>query len=212
MKEHLEHLKEIRTLMERSSKFLSLSGLSGISAGLIALLGALTVYSKKVSLTGDSSPNGIFQIQNTPEINFKWFVIKIAVAVVILAIGTGYYFTKRKAQAHNLTVWNSLSKKLLIDIATPLITGAIFSLSLVFQNTLWLAASATLVFYGLALVSASKFTVRDVFYLGLLEIILGLLSLLFTGNTFIFWVLGFGVLHILYGTMMYFKYDIRKLQ
>ena len=59
MNEHLENLKEIRTLMERSSKFLSLSGLSGISAGIIALVGAFMVYSKKVEITGNSDPKGI---------------------------------------------------------------------------------------------------------------------------------------------------------
>jgi uncharacterized membrane protein HdeD (DUF308 family) len=72
---------------------------------------------------------------------------------------------------------------------------------------LWLAPSATLVFYGLALINASKYTVRDVFYLGICEIVLGVLSMFLTGFTLLFWALGFGILHILYGTIMYFKYD-----
>jgi hypothetical protein len=75
------------------------------------------------------------------------------------------------------------------------------------QNNMWMAASSTLIFYGLALIFASNYTVRDVFSLGLCEIALGLLSIFFTGYTFLFWVIGFGLLHILYGGFMYFKYD-----
>ena len=42
--EHLETLSEIRSLMERSSRFISLSGLSGVAAGVFALMGAAMVY------------------------------------------------------------------------------------------------------------------------------------------------------------------------
>ena len=206
MNEHLENLKEIRTLMERSSKFLSLSGLSGISAGIIALLGAFMVYSKKVEITGNSNPQGILDAANL-EGDFKIYVFKIALLTLLGALIGGIYFTIRKAKRTNEKVWNNLSKKLLINLTIPLIAGAIYSLALVQQNNMWMAASSTLIFYGLALIFASNYTVRDVFSLGLCEIALGLLSIFFTGFTFLFWVIGFGLLHILYGGLMYFKYD-----
>ncbi|MCP9769018.1 hypothetical protein EGI22_13950 [Lacihabitans sp. LS3-19] len=206
MNEHLENLKEIRSLMERSSKFLSLSGLSGISAGIIALVGAYFVYAKKVEITNNSNPKGIFDaaLQGT---DFKMFVFQVACFTLIGALISGIYFTVRKAKKSNEKIWNNLSKKLLLNLSIPLVTGALFSLALVQQNMLWMAASSTLIFYGLALIFASNYTVRDVFYLGLLEIVLGLLSVIFVGYTFLFWVVGFGVLHILYGSSMYFKYD-----
>jgi hypothetical protein len=206
MNEHLENLKEIRSLMERSSKFLSLSGLSGISAGIIALIGAYLVYAKKVSITNNSDPKGIFDaaLQGT---DFKMFVFEVACFTLIGALISGIYFTVRKAKKSKEKIWNNLSKKLLINLSIPLLAGAFFSLALIQHNMLWMAASSTLIFYGLALISASNYTVRDVFYLGLLEILLGLLSVLFVGYTFLFWVLGFGVLHIFYGSSMYFKYD-----
>lgn len=206
MNEHLENLKEIRSLMERSSKFLSLSGLSGISAGIIALIGAYFVYAKKVSLTENSDPKGIFDAASQGS-DFKMFVFQIACFTLIGALISGIYFTVRKAKKSNEKIWNNLSKKLLINLSIPLVTGALFSLALVQQNMLWMAASSTLIFYGLALIFASNYTVRDVFYLGLLEIVLGLLSVIFVGYTFLFWVVGFGVLHILYGSSMYLKYD-----
>jgi hypothetical protein len=206
MNEHLEHLKEIRTLMERSSKFLSLSGLSGISAGVVALVGALMVYSKKVELTGNTNPQGILEAANV-EGDFKLYVFKVACITLLGALTGGIYFTLRKAKKTNDKVWNNLSRKLLINLIIPLVAGAIYSLALVQQNNMWMAASSTLIFYGLALIFASNYTVRDVFSLGLCEITLGLLSIFFTGYTFLFWVIGFGFLHILYGGLMYFKYD-----
>ena len=206
MNEHLENLKEIRSLMERSSKFLSLSGLSGISAGIVALVGALMVYLKKVELTHNNNPNGILEAANI-EGDFKIYVFKIACLTLLGALIGGIYFTIRKAKKNNEKVWNNLSKKLLVNLSIPLVAGAIFSLALVQQNNMWMAAASTLIFYGLALIFASNFTVRDVFSLGLSEIALGLLSLFFTGYTFIFWVIGFGLLHIVYGSLMYFKYD-----
>jgi hypothetical protein len=208
MNEHLDHLKEIRSLMEKSSKFLSLSGLSGISAGVIALLAAFWVYFKKLELSGTIEYfNFLEKEQNITPSAFKHFILKVAIITLIAALSSGLYFTLKKAKKNKEVFWNNLSKQLLISLSIPLLTGAIFILGMVKHNFLWLAPSATLVFYGLALINASKYTVRDVFYLGIFEIILGLLSLFLTGYTLLFWAAGFGVLHILYGSIMYFKYD-----
>lgn len=206
MNEHLENLKEIRTLMERSSKFLSLSGLSGISAGVVALIGAFLIYIKKLEITGNNNPKGIFEAANLDG-DFKLYVFQVACFTLLGALLGGIYFTIKKAKKSNVQIWNNLSKKLLINLSIPLISGAIFSVALVQQNNMWMAAASTLIFYGLALIFASNYTVRDVFSLGLCEITLGLFSIFFTGYTFLFWVIGFGLLHILYGGFMYFKYD-----
>ncbi len=208
MNQHLENLKEIRSLMEKSSKFLSLSGLSGISAGIIAILAALWVYLKKVEITGNNSPTGIFEAsvyEGGKDLHV--FLIKIAIITFIVAVLVGSYFTVRKAKKSNEKVWNNLSKKLLISLGIPLISGAIFCFGMLYHHLLWMCPSATLVFYGLALINASKYTVRDVYYLGLVEIVLGLVCLFITGYALLFWTLGFGVLHIIYGASMYFKYE-----
>ena len=64
-----------------------------------------------------------------------------------------------------------------------------------------------LIFYGIALYNASKHTLSYVKYLGFTEIILGLISAMYPGDGFWFWVIGFGFMHIIYGSLMYFKYD-----
>lgn len=205
-REHLETLTEIRSLMERSSKFLSLSGLSGISAGIIALVGAGAAYARLSSdwLSGQSR----FQQFSGPERReFVNFLLLDGSLVLLAALLTGIFFTVRKARQQGLNVWNPTSRRLLWALAVPLLTGGVFCLGLIHHELVWLTFPATLIFYGLALCSGSKYTVRDVEYLGLSEIGLGLLGLFFTGYTLLTWAIGFGVLHIVYGTVMYFKYD-----
>lgn len=78
---------------------------------------------------------------------------------------------------------------------------------LIYQGHIELAAPATLVFYGLALLNASKYTLSDIRYLGLLEIVTGLMATFFIEYGLLFWAFGFGLLHIVYGIFMYYKYE-----
>ena len=89
----------------------------------------------------------------------------------------------------------------------PLITGGLFCLALLYHGLAGLVAPATLVFYGLALVNASKYTLHDIRNVGYCEIVLGLASLFFLGYGLEVWVIGFGILHIIYGSLMYWKYE-----
>jgi predicted lysophospholipase L1 biosynthesis ABC-type transport system permease subunit len=204
----LETLTEIRDLMQRSSKFLSLSGLSGIFAGIVALGGALVAY---LRLKTDAlSYEGMSDVSELTRGEMMRFVLIDGTIVLVLALIFGVFFTIRKAKKSGQSVWNSTSKRLVFSLMIPLVTGGIFCLAMFYRGILWVSFPATLIFYGLALLNASKYTVRDVEYLGLSEVILGLISLFMTGYNLLVWALGFGVLHIVYGTFMYFKYDIKR--
>lgn len=207
-REHLQTLTEIRSLMERSSKFLSLSGLSGISAGVVALLGAATVYLRLRT--------GWFRILSydrgqgySPTVygDVRQFLIMVALCTIGGALLTGLFFTLRKARRQGVRLWNATSRRLLWAMGVPLVTGGIFCLALLHYRLIWLTPPATLIFYGLALINGSKYTVRDVEYLGLSEIGLGLIALFVTGFNLLAWAVGFGLLHIIYGAAMYWKYD-----
>jgi predicted lysophospholipase L1 biosynthesis ABC-type transport system permease subunit len=200
-----ETLTEIRHLMERSSRFISLSGFSGIFAGIYALIGAAAAYyilrSAATAQAGYPSQSGIHDSEIITLLLFD------AALVLVLAVGTGILLTTRRAKKDGNSLFDAAAKKLLINLAIPLVTGGIFCLALVYHdNTLYLAPSM-LIFYGLALVHASKYTRDDVRSLGMAEIALGLLSLFIAGYQLLFWALGFGVLHIIYGAYMYFKYE-----
>jgi hypothetical protein len=205
--EHLDTLTEIRSLMERSSRCLSLSGISGISAGIIAILGALAVSfyhgTSIISTTRERS----YESGATVNSDTMTFYICTAIAVLVLAISFAVFFTVRKAKKNNLPVWDGVTKRVLVSLLIPLATGGIFCIILLLQMYTSLIAPAMLIFYGLALVNASKYAIGDVEYLGSAEIILGLAAMFYTGYGLLFWVLGFGVLHIVYGTYMYLKFE-----
>jgi hypothetical protein len=200
---YLKDIQDIKELMNKSSQCLSLSGLSGVLAGLYALIGAWlafkTIY---VEYKIDTSYSSISIPQN--------IIVKLCIiagAVLIASILTGITLSVRKAKKQNETIWNAASKRLLINFAIPLISGGVFILFLVEKEILNLVAPLTLIFYGLACVNASKYTLRDVRYLGITMILLGLIATWFINFGLVFWALGFGVCHIVYGSMMYFKYD-----
>ncbi len=189
--------------MNRSSRFISLSGLSGILAGLYCLIGAGLAY--KIIYFDTATLNNYSDLIVTQTMLIKLFTI--AASVIVLSLGTGIVLSSRKAKKSNDNVWNSASKRLVINFLIPLLTGGTFILFLIEKEILGLVAPLTLLFYGLACVNASKYTLGDVRYLGITMILLGLLSTWFLGYGLFFWALGFGVCHILYGSIMYYKYD-----
>lgn len=197
-----DDLQHIRQMMERSSRFISLSGLSGVVAGAIALAGAGIAYFTLLQ-------NGIDYTDDVRQLTPRYLLIKmllLAAVVLAAAIGFGILFTVRKSKRNGLSIWTSTTKKLLWNLFGPLIAGGIFCMALLYHSAIAFIAPATLVFYGLALVNASKYTYSDIQYLGYCEIFLGLVAMFLIGYGLIFWALGFGVLHIIYGLIMYQKY------
>ncbi|WP_297985359.1 hypothetical protein [uncultured Chryseobacterium sp.] len=201
-KNYHEDLSHIRSMMEKSSRFISLSGLSGVFAGLAALVGAGYVYwlFKQNGINYFDGERNIFSKDLVQQLIFAGFVI------LIFAISSGYFFTAQKSKRAGLKIWDSTTKRLLLNFLVPLISGGIFCLAMLYHGMFVFIAPATLIFYGLALVNASKYTLTDVQYLGYVEIGLGLISLFFLGWGLLFWTIGFGVLHIVYGLVMHKKY------
>ncbi len=196
---YLNDLSEIKDLMNRSSRFLSLSGMSGILAGVYALIGADIAYlllkNKTVYIRMQSSGNA--------ELVLK--LMLIAITVALLAIITAYILTRKKAIKNKENMWDQTTKSMLVHFMIPLVTGGIFGLILLNHEHYGIMAPITLIFYGLALVNVSKLTLDTVKYLGISEIIVGLFSAIYVGYGLFFWAFGFGILHIVYGGIMYFK-------
>lgn len=199
---HQEDLLHIRSMMERSSRFISLSGLSGVFAGITALVGG--AYALKIL-----EDNGIHYFDGQ-EKQFSLDLILqlgvVAVLILFVALFFGVLFTVRKSRKNNLEIWTSTTKKLLTSLMIPLVTGGFVCVALIYQGLFVLVAPVTLVFYGLALINAEKYTFSDIKYLGLSEVVLGVLALFFLGSGFIFWMLGFGIMHIFYGLFLFKKY------
>lgn len=201
--DQLADLREIRKIMDRSSRFISLSGLSGVAAGIMALLGAAVVKWYLTTQDIDYSQN-LGRYLNSEDI---LFILSVAGLVFILALGLATYFTARNTRKSNRQVWDSKTERMLLNLFIPLGAGGLFCAALIYHDLLFLVAPAMLIFYGCALLNASKYTLNDIRYLGLCEITLGLLAGFFVGYGLLAWTVGFGVLHIVYGTVMYFKYE-----
>lgn len=200
---YLNDISEIKNMMNQSSRFISLSGLSGVLAGIYSLIGAWLAYK---TIYSETSTLGSYRnLIISQEAIIQLFII--ATSVIIFSLVTAIVLSSQKAKKSNETIWNNSSKRLLINFLIPLVTGGIFILFLIEKEMLILVAPLTLLFYGLGCVNASKYTLGDVRYLGISMIFLGLLSTWFLGFGLVFWALGFGFCHILYGSIMYFKYD-----
>jgi MFS family permease len=197
---YLKDISEIKDLMNKSSRFISLSGLSGILAGIYALIGGAVAYwlvasSGRQYLILDGK---IFRL-----------VMLDLFLIAFVSIVTAIYLTTKKAKKNNVKVWDTSSRRLILNFLIPLAVGGLYILIILGQQKYGQTAALMLIFYGLALINAAKYSIGDISYLGYIEIVLGLICAMLPGYGFWLWIFGFGIMHIIYGSLMYFKYDIK---
>ena len=209
-KEQLEQLSEIRDMMKESTQFLSLSGMSGVFAGLLALVGAALVWTDFFQMWEP----GYFDDISVKEGSLNWkmlikvgYLLAIGCGVLALSLFVGFILTAKKARKHGRKLFDSAARKLLLNLFIPLFLGGLFCVALVLNGYVGAVAPATLMFYGLALLNAGKYTYRDIRYLGICQMTLGVIAMIFMGNGLYFWALGFGIFHVIYGLAMFLKYD-----
>lgn len=204
----LEALQDIRHIMQKSTRFLSLSGLSGIFAGIYALTAYIVAlwYIKNSQL---GIRQLIYQRDGSTETiiaPYLFFIIE-AIIILFLSLVTAYYFSSKKAKKNGQSLFDHAAIRVLINLCIPLVTGGLFCIALLYHGSILYIAPAMLLFYGLALINASKYTYDYIRYLGLSQITIGIISAFDLGHGLFYWALGFGVLHIIYGTIAWFKYD-----
>ena len=197
-------------MMERSSRFISLSGLSGVSAGICALAGAWIAYPYvfgKIDYVINPNAAIVQAMAGDYSIIFNTYLFWIALGTFVAAFVSAFIFTWIKSRKEGIPIWGSAAKRLMVNVCIPLIVGGLFLFKMMHYGTFGLVAPGCLIFYGLALINASKYTLNEVRYLGYCQIILGLINLCFVGCGLYFWAFGFGVMHIVYGIYMWMKYE-----
>lgn len=213
----LETLEDIKKMMDRSSRFISLSGLSGVAAGTCALAGAW--FAKDVIDEGAQIGIKSMHVGNRPYEEFGIHILRsfmgsrlfwIAALTFLAAIIVAFIFTYIRSSKQGVPVWGAMAKRLTWNVALPMFAGGVFLLKLIEAGVYGLIAPGCLIFYGLALINGAKYTLGEIRYLGYAMIILGLINCWFPGYGLYFWAAGFGVLHIIYGVVMWNKYE-RKL-
>lgn len=202
--EYINDLSEIRSMMERSTKFLSLTGWSGIMAGIYALVGAFLAYTLIYDSQGQVD---LFSLEPQQFSSQKLQLLMLGLLILLLAVGTAVFLSYKKTKRDQQLLWNRATRRLVISMGIPLITGGLFILILIFKGMVGLLAPLTLIFYGLALISAGEFSFKELKQLGMVQILLGLIGTYFMEYGIIFWAIGFGVMHMAYGIYMHLKYE-----
>jgi hypothetical protein len=222
----LQALHDIRSMMERSSRFISLSGLSGIAAGCCALAGGfwasrfvyleergyisrMRIYNQDERGWNAVDPGALRHFSNGSFLGdiLQSPLFHIAIITFMGAFASSFFFTWLKSRKQGIPVWGTASKRLMWNVAIPLVAGGLFIYRMMELGNYGLVAPGCLVFYGLALLNASKYTLVEIRYLGLAQVVLGLINCWYIGYGLYFWMAGFGVLHILYGIYMWWKYE-----
>lgn len=198
---NLQTLKDIKQMMERSSRFISLSGLSGIVVGVCALTGAIVAHFRIKSYYENN-----YSASSCPDC-LKRELLIIAGIVFVVAFVTATLFTFLKSKHQETPIWSGAAKRLLWNTMIPMIAGAFFLWRMMEMKQYDLIASGCLIFYGLALVNGSKYTMGEVRYLGYAEIAIGIINLWLIRKGLLCWAIGFGAFHIIYGVAMWWKYD-----
>jgi hypothetical protein len=198
---YAEDLREIKNIMSRTTKFISLSGLSGVSTGLIALLGLSVAYQLVFK-------DQKYLVHHPIELTYDSIVrlLMIASGTIMLSVFSAVFFTSQKTKAQNETVLDMNTKRLLINLLIPLVSGGLLCVLLLLKGFVGMLPSITLIFYGLALVNGSKYTLPEIRTLGIIQVIIGLLAFQFINYGLLFWALGFGVVQIVYGLIIQRKY------
>ena len=206
--EQIDSIKAIRSMMERSSRFLSLSGLSGVIVGLMAIAGVLIAYAYlELDIDAPGYYHKLVNADGSLNSSVFRFLFSELILILLIALSIAIFLSMRKASSRAIPIWDATAKRLVMNMAVPLLTGAIFCTILLHHGYISLIIPSTILFYGLAMYNASNYTLHDIRSLGLMNIGLGLLAAYFVDYALLFWGLGFGVLHIVYGLYIYFKYE-----
>jgi hypothetical protein len=208
--QHLDSIEDIKNLMNKSSRFISLSGWSGIAAGVCALIAAVIAYGKINHYRHGSileTTNGRATIFQRDSEYLIYELLWIAIATFIAALCLAFIFTYIRSRKTGVPIWGFTARRLMVNVMVPIIVGGLLILRMMTFGFYELISPACLFFYGLALINASKFTLSEIRYLGYCELLLGAINLWILGHGLLFWAIGFGILHIIYGVIMWNRYE-----
>jgi ABC-type antimicrobial peptide transport system permease subunit len=207
--QHLDALNDIRQYMDKSSRFISLSGLSGIAAGVTAVVGAWYLGTKvECLLRGDCQFHSNFY---SGDDNLQSVLLRVGLVTFIIACALTFLFTYMRSKKTNVPIWGYTARRVLINVIIPVAVGGLFIWRLMDFGLYGFIAPACLIFYGLGLINGSKYTFRELRYLGFCEVVLGVICLWMMSYGLYFWVVGFGVLHIIYGVIMWNRYERKEI-
>ncbi|MCL5104062.1 MAG: hypothetical protein M1133_08105 [Armatimonadetes bacterium] len=189
-----ESLRLIREVMERSARYTNFSGLSGIIAGTLALIGCAATLSLAY--------RGLYE----PYIG--WYVA-IWVGVFVVSIAQDFYLAQRKARKMGQRFLTPATLQIVKAVLPGVFVGLVISLVCLHQGSIDAIPAVWALGHGTALCAAGMFTVREVRIFGALQLLTGAVGLVWlSGPISSFYLLGvsMGLYHIGFGLWMSRKY------
>lgn len=183
-----ENLRVIRELMERSTKYSTFSGPSGILAGAASIVGCVVTHSLATRPPGSDS----FRIP---------FLITWSM-VILFAIGADFLLMKRRAARVGKRIVSRLGKQMVFAAGPGLGTGVLLTLYLLQHNMLTNVYPFWMLSYGIAVCAVGQFSQREVKALGVAFLLAGTLTLLMPGWGLPLMALSFGGFHIIYALLI----------
>ena len=181
----MDNLRFIRETMERSTSFTAVSGVAGMIMGAVAMVAAVVASTRR-----------------TPE---AWLLTWLIAALV--AGLAALWAMIRKARASGVSLLSGPGSKFALFFTPPIVVGALLTAALVRVDLLSVLPGAWLLLYGTAVVSGGAFSVRIVPMMGVGFMLVGALALFAPpawGDEFM--AVGFGVLHIVFGLVIWRKH------
>jgi hypothetical protein len=170
-------------------------------------MGLLAAYLLNSKLSPFLNRSIDYEMSGVSRTDLIMYGVWVSAVVLVMTFALAIFFTARKAKKNGLPVWDGSAKRLVTSLFIPLVTGGVFCLILIYHYFDWLVLPSMLIFYGLALINAGKYTLSEIRWLGISEIILGLLAAVYLSDAIIFWAAGFGIMNIIYGLVMYIRHE-----
>jgi len=175
-----DNLRFIRDTMERASSFTAVPGWGGVAIGCTALLAGLLAEGRN------------------PQFQFRIWVAEAAVALIL-----AFFTVQAKSRRLSQSLKSRPARRALLSFMPPLLAGGALTAVLAQHSMLFVLPGLWLLLYGAAVVTGGAFSVRIVPFMGICFMTLGVAAF-FLPQTFgnLVLVLGFGILHIVFGTVI----------
>ncbi len=199
-----EHLRVIRQTMERSTKYSTLSGLSGVLIGLVAIVGVWLTsrLTPPTPIDVSSSLPIPYDVLNSQQ-SYRWDIGLIWCAVLALAVTIDFVANKRRAARVGKTVMSPIGGHIILAALPAFFGGAVLTYFLLQHNLAFSVWGVWMLCYGLAICAVGLFSVKPVSVLGGAFVLAGAVTLLLpAGAQLPMMALTFGGFHIGYGILM----------
>ncbi len=180
----MDNLRYIRQTLERAGSFTAVPGKGGVLMGIVALAAAWMA-------SGQTGASG-------------WLSVWTVAAVVAMVIGIGS--AAMKSRRFQVPLFSGPGRKFIAGFTPAVVAGAVLTAVFYRAGISGFLPGIWLLLYGAAVLSGGSASVRVVPMMGACFMLAGTVALLLPGWNDVLLPVGFGGLHVVFGTVIAVKY------